>query len=107
MKNGKKDLALCLVLILALSVLAGCGKPDSYEALGKGEAGKPVAGVMIQFCSDTACLMGTTDETGSAVFDQPAGSYTIHVLKVPAGYAADDTEYAAPDQPGQVTIVLK
>ena len=107
MKNGKRVLALCLVLILALSVLAGCGKQAGYEVLVKDEAGKPVAGVTIQFCSDTECVMGTTDENGSAVFDQKAGSYTIHVLKAPEGYAADDTEYTAPSQPGQVTIVLK
>lgn len=107
MKNMKKAIALCLVLILALSVLAGCGKPAKYEVLVKDEAGKPVAGVTIQFCSDTECLMGTTDRNGSAVFDQKAGSYTIHVLKVPEGYAPDSTEYAAPAQPGQVTIVLK
>lgn len=107
MKNVKRALILCLALILVLSVLSGCGKPASYEVLVKDEAGKPVSGVRIQFCSDTECLMGTTDENGSAVFDQKAGSYTIHVLMAPEGYAADDTEYAAPAQPGQVTIVLK
>ena len=100
MKNMKKAIALCLVLILVLGVLAGCGKPAKYEVLVKDEAGKPVAGVTIQFCSDTECLMGTTDGNGSAVFDQ-------NVLKVPEGYAPDSTEYAAPAQPGQVTIVLK
>ena len=107
MKTEKRVLALCLALILALSILAGCGKTASYEVLVKDEAGKPVAGVTIQFCSDTECLMGTTDENGSAVFDQKAGRYTIHVLKVPEGYAPDDTEYTAPDKPGQVVIVLK
>ena len=51
--------------------------------------------------------MGTTNENGIAVFEKEAGNYTIHVLKVPEGYAPDDTEYTAPDKPGQVVIVLK
>ncbi|MBO5556824.1 MAG: Ig-like domain-containing protein [Oscillospiraceae bacterium] len=107
MKQGKRILALCLVLILAAALLAGCGKKAAYEVVVNDAAGKPVPGVTIQFCSDAECIMGTTDDKGVAVFDKEAGSYTIHVLKVPAGFAADDTEYPAPAQPGQVTIVLK
>ena len=34
------------------------------------------------------------------------GTYTIHILQPPEGYAADDTEYAAPLTPGTTTIVL-
>ena len=79
--------------------------PD--EVLVNDAAGKPVPGVTIQFCSDTECIMGTTNDKGIAAFDKEAGSYTIHVLKVPEGYAPDDTEYSAPAKPGLVTIVLK
>ena len=107
MKQGKRILALCLVLILAAALLAGCGKKAAYEVVVNDAAGKPVPGVTIQFCSDAACNMGTTDENGLAVFEQTAGKYTVHVLKVPENFAADNTEYPAPAQPGQVTIVLK
>ena len=120
MKQLKKALASCLALILALGVLAGCGgKPGNgtgssgndgapaYVVLVNDEAGNPVPGVTIQFCSDTECIMGTTDENGAASFDKEAGSYTIHILKAPEAYAPDDTEYAAPEQPGPVTLVLK
>ena len=108
MKEMRRALALCLVLILAVGTLAGCGKKAAkYEVLVNDEAGKPVAGVTIQFCSDTECILGQTDENGVASFDKEAGEYTVHVLKVPEGFAADDTEYPAPAQPGQVSIVLK
>ena len=71
------------------------------------EAGKPVPGVMVQFCSDVECMTGQTDQNGEARFEREAGAYTIHLLKVPAGYAPDSTEYAAPEKPGAVTLVLK
>ena len=107
MKKTTRILALGLLLILTVCMLAACGKSAKYEVLVQDEAGKPVSGVTIQFCSDIECNMGTTDANGIAAFDKEAGSYTIHVLKVPEGYAADDTEYTAPDKPGQVVIVLK
>nr|MCR5844206.1 hypothetical protein [Oscillospiraceae bacterium] len=42
----------------------------------------PVEKVTVQFCSDTACLIGKTNADGYASFDQPAGAvYTVHILK--------------------------
>ncbi|MBR6451270.1 MAG: hypothetical protein IKS87_01070 [Lachnospiraceae bacterium] len=102
----KKVIALCLTLVLALGLFAGCGGKKNYEVLVNDANGAPVSGVNIQFCSDTECAMATTDANGVAVFEKEAGTYTIHVLTVPEGYAADSTEYAAPAEPGQVTIVL-
>ena len=56
MTQMKKIFALCLVLILAASALAGCSsKPGKYEILITDEAGDPVEGITIQFCSDTLC----------------------------------------------------
>ena len=109
MKQLKKTLVLCLALVLAIGVLTGCGRkaPGSYEVLVNNEAGDPVPGVSVQFCSDTECLLGQTDEKGIAVFDKGAGKYTVHVYKVPEGYTKDKTEYPAPEKPGRVTIVLK
>ena len=108
MKNSKRILTLVLTAVLAIGLLAGCGKKAAaYEVLVSDGAGKPVAGAVIQFCSDTECIMGTTDEKGIASFNREAGSYTVHVLKVPEGFAADLTEYPAPAAPGRVTIILK
>ena len=109
MKKIRKAVVLCLLLALTVSALTACGdsKKTNYEVLVNDTAGKPVAGVTIQFCSDTECIMGTTNDKGIAAFDKEAGSYTIHVFKVPEGYAPDNTEYPAPTKPGQVVIVLK
>ena len=60
--------------------------PDGIPEIGPGAT--------VQFCSDSACQMAVTDETGLAVLQAEAGSYTIHLLQTPGGYAADETEYA-------------
>ena len=106
-RYGKLQL-LWLAMLSAVIVLTACGgkAPKNYEVLVNNSGGKPVSGVTIQFCSDTECLLGTTDEKGTAVFEKEAGSYTVHVLKVPEGYTEDKTEYPAPEKPGRVTIVL-
>ncbi len=105
----KRVSVLCIAMVLAACMLAACSgkKPGSYEVLVNDGAGKPVPGVTVQFCSDTECILGETAENGIAVFEKEAGTYTVHVLKVPEGYAADDAEYPAPDKPGRVTVVLK
>ena len=40
-----------------------------------------------------ACMMGETDETGTAIFEEPMGHYTVHILKAPEGYIVDEAEY--------------
>ena len=44
--------------------------------------GTPVAGAVVQFCSESLCMTGNTDENGEAHFDQEAGVYTVHVLRL-------------------------
>ena len=105
MKKIKRLLALCLMLILALCLFAGCGK-KSYEVLVTDQGGSPLAGVAVQFCSDTECIMGQTDAKGIAVFEKGAGKYTVHILSVPQGYILDKTEYPAPSEPGRMTIKI-
>ncbi len=119
----KKIIAL-LVICMGVFMLAGCGgsgSNDSGEASASGEnpgnvyrvitvdeSGAPVAGTMVQFCSDQMCIMGETDADGVAVFEQEeAGIYTVKVYAVPEGYAEDKTEYPAPETYGDVNITLK
>ena len=54
----------------------------------------PLSGAMVQFCSDTQCMVGRTDATGSASFEVDPGNYTAHVLRVPEGYEATEEEIA-------------
>ena len=78
-----------------------------YRIICVDESGSPVAGATVQFCSDTQCMMGKTDENGVAVFEEAPGHYTVHLLKVPQGFAKDSAEYEAPELPGDLTIVVK
>ena len=71
------------------------------------EAGSPVSGVMVQFCSDITCMMGKTDEEGIASFAAEEGKYTVHVQKAPEGYASCTEEFAVPQDLQDVQIVLK
>ena len=52
-------------------------------------------------------MLGKTDAEGMATFEVPEGSYTVHVLKVPAGYEKDSTEYTVPATYSDLSIVLK
>ena len=67
--------------------------------------GNPVAGCMINFCTDTACYTAVSDENGLAVYEGDPGEYHLQVLKVPEGYAYDtNREFSAGRRGGSVTI---
>ena len=83
------------------------GNAAEYRIICVDENGQPVAGCTVQFCSDDTCLLGKTDENGIAAFQEPPGHYTVHLLKPPAGYAKDSTEYTAPEVYGDVIITLE
>ena len=105
----KKIMPLFIAVCLLLTMLTGTVSvfaEEGYQVRVTDEEGNPVSGVMVQFCSDTECMMARTDDDGLAPFDQPAGSYTVHVLKVPEGFSADGTEYTAPETPGLIEVTL-
>ena len=85
---------------------ADTGNATEYRIICVDEYGLPVAGCTVQFCSDNTCMMAKTDENGIAAFQEPPGHYTVHLLKPPAGYAKDSTEYIAPEMYGDVIITL-
>ena len=64
-----------------------------YRVIVLDEDGNPVPEVTVQFCSDTACMMGETDETGTAVFEKERGHYTVHILEAPEEYEANESEF--------------
>ena len=71
--------------------------------------GDPVTGAWVQFCDDTACMMGQTDENGAAAFPDAAEGhpYTVHFLKVPDGYEMTEEEFTSLDTFCDVYIVLQ
>ena len=94
----------------ALSFVPAAAEPEpgeGYRIRVTDGDDSPIPGVTVQFCSETECVLGTTGADGVASFAFGAGSYTVHLRKVPAGYEEDDTEYAAPGTPGLMTLVLK
>ena len=55
--------------------------------------GAPVAGVMVNICSDTFCFAPTVTGTdGVATFTGAPYAYEVHVLHAPTGYQWDDTQ---------------
>ena len=46
----------------------------------------PIPDARVQFCSDSLCQMGKTDESGLASFhSEDPGTYTVHMMKAPDG----------------------
>ena len=120
----KKLVTFAVILCMSMALFSACGGsgadngasvpsvPENpgnvYRVIVNDESGAGVQGVMIQFCSDTMCIMGETDADGIAAFEgQEEGTYTIHVYSVPDGFAEDATEYSAPETYGDVSITLK
>ena len=80
---------------------------DCYRVIVYDADGNPVQGVSIQFCSNDMCNMAKTDADGVATFNMDEGmEYTVHVLKVPAGYEKDAGEYLTETTYSDVTIFL-
>lgn len=81
-------------------------KQNACRVIVTDQDGSPVAGVAVQFCSDTTCMMGKTNAEGTASFTAEDGAYTVHVQKVPDGYEACAEEFEVPQDLGDVKIVL-
>ena len=79
-----------------------------YRVLVYDTDGNPVKGATIQFCSDDTCTLGKTDADGIARFDMDEGmEYSVHVLKVPEGYAKNTGEFNTESTYSDVTIFLE
>ena len=79
-----------------------------YRVIVNDSNGDLVKGATVQFCSDTTCMMGKTDENGMAVFEMEEGPiYTVHILKVPEGYVKNTGEYLTDNTYCDVYIPLE
>ena len=79
-----------------------------YRVVVSDTDGNLVKGVVVQFCSDTTCMMGKTDENGVAVFEMEEGPiYTVHILKVPEDYAKNTEEYLTTDTYCDIYVPLE
>ena len=92
-----KKMGMLLALLLLCGLL-GCGaaRETSYTLSCRGEDGSPVAGVMINFCTDTACSPVLSGEDGNAVFTGAPEEYHVQVVRVPEGWELlGETEWTA------------
>ena len=104
----KKTVSLLTVLCLILTILCGtaAAEGDEYRVQVVDVNGEPVPGVIVQFCSETQCMMGKTGADGFTAFDQGPGEYSIHILKVPEGFTKDESEYEVPATPDEPIILV-
>ena len=70
--------------------------------------GVPVAGVMVNICSDTFCFApAVTGTDGVATFTGAPYAYEVHVLHAPTGYQWDDAQtITLPAAGGEVVLSL-
>ena len=64
-----------------------------YRVIIKDENGNPVPDVVVEFCSDAGNLTGKTDETGTAVFQEKKGHYTVYIVEAPEKYEMNEAEF--------------
>lgn len=126
-----KKLIAALLLVSMVFCLCACGDsqdnnesvpatdpaPSETEAQGVtytikvvDEGGNPVAGAMVQLCSDL-CLPKLTDANGLAVYEnqEEKDNYKASVTNYPAGYEqlGEETEIYFGEGVYEVTITVK
>ncbi len=79
-----------------------------YRVIVTDSDGNPVEEVAVQFCSDTACRFGETDENGIVEFHAEEGMiYSIHISDVPDGYEENTLEFKTLKHYCDICIVLQ
>lgn len=128
-----KKLIAALLLVTMVICLCACGQtqninetepqnvtepaPTETEAQGVtytikvvDEGGNPVAGAMVQLCSDL-CLPKITDASGLAVYEnqEELSNYKASVTSYPAGYEqlGEETDFYFGEGNYEVTITVK
>ena len=62
---------------------------QAYTLYVRDQNGEAVPGVMVNFCTDTACIMQQADENGTIAFEGEPYNYHVQLLKAPEGYSFD------------------
>ncbi len=103
----------------AEALLAGVSIPETeldesaasytYRIFVTDEEDNPIEEAVVQFCDETSCRMGETDEDGCAVFEvSEAKQYEVHIAEAPDGFDYDEEEvFKTEDSASDLTIVLK
>ena len=82
-------------------------KSPAYYLYVVDQAGDPVEGVSVNFCTDTASYPGTTDEGGYIVFVGTPQTYHVQIVSVPEGYSfSKEDEIDTPDKGSQFLMQI-
>ena len=130
MKSMRKILTVLLALVVMLS-LAACGeipaettapttaptvqttlptaeKNPSYTVKVVDQSGNPIAGAMVQLCSES-CIPALTNAEGIATYNVAEANYKVSFVSLPAGYdyTTTETEFYFDAGSMEMTITLK
>lgn len=80
----------------------------SYTVKVVDEAGNPVAGAMVQICSEN-CYPNSTNAEGIATYNVVEDEYKVSFINIPAGYelASEQTEFYFEEGSNEIVITLK
>ncbi len=103
----RKKLVIWLVSAFLIA-LCGCGTKttEEFTVTVSDSDGNALSDISVQFCDDQMCRVVKTDENGLANLGETEGSYSVHIIRVPDGYAADDTEYELNEENRAISVVL-
>jgi peroxiredoxin len=65
--------------------------PQAYTIHVVDQNNKPVPEVMVNFCTDTACVPNESDENGTVTFTGAPDVYHVQIIEVPDGYSWDES----------------
>ena len=63
--------------------------PQAYLLHIVDQYGAPVPGVMLNFCTEAACIPRRSDASGTVSFDGAPDVYHVQLIKAPEGYSFD------------------
>ena len=64
---------------------------DAYIIHVLDQNGDPVPEVIVNFCTDTACVPCESDESGTIVYNGTPYAYHVQVIDYPEGYSCDES----------------
>ena len=81
---------------------------DSYIIHVADQDGNPVPEVIVNFCTDTACVPVTADETGTVTYTGAPDVYHVQIVDLPDGYSSDGSfEMYTPKAYGEWTLRIR
>ena len=81
--------------------------PGSYRVIFTDQAGQPVPGCIVNFCTEEMCVPAVADENGVATFTGEPYAYHLQVIRVPEGYSFDTAqEFTADPNGGEVRFTV-